>query len=522
MNVHTTAGGWKLFSDGYLARNSKSLPVEGRNEETDESMRDLSVGFKARKEGLELLARYKRSVYGNFYGFEEDLDPIPVSPKEHINSYLFSQISYKTRLNDIGVESKINVSERILEEGANISDMSTVARRFAVVGVDMQEGFYFTEKMKERNVEAETVLSFPKWRSNDIVAGIGGRDVRLPKDNYYNSVENAISSNLSTILASPGYPSFRFREAREPAYWANPTISFIQSGQSRTIGYGYVQDLISLGGDVDLILGTRLDHYSDIGAQWSKRAALVYRANETTVLKLLYGSAFRAPTFTEAYANGHINYRAGVASIKPEETDTYEAIAVYTPNFNHKFSVDFFYSDLKNVIDLEEYYSTIPGYQNYPDRKSKGIEFEYNFRTESAHDLYLNASYINTDYTTPPEEGSVSLNQSMPDISKVMLKGMYIYKPTDSLSFGTTWQYYSRTTQSKLSWITDDGTDTTVAPQHIVDETVTYRFSSSTEMRLSVKNLLDADIRQPSYYYNTAGGIRREGRNFFLSFTKRF
>lgn len=93
MNVHTTAGGWKLFSDGYLARNSKSLPVEGRNEETDESMRDLSVGFKARKEGLELSARYKRSVYGNFYGFEEDLDPIPASPKEHINSYLFSQIS---------------------------------------------------------------------------------------------------------------------------------------------------------------------------------------------------------------------------------------------------------------------------------------------------------------------------------------------------------------------------------------------------------------------------------------------
>lgn len=101
-----------------------------------------------------------------------------------------------------------------------------------------------------------------------------------------------------------------------------------------------------------------------------------------------------------------------------------------------------------------------------------------------------------------------------------MLKALYIYRPADNFSFGTTWQYYSRTTQSKLDWL--DGVDTTVHPQHIVDETVTYRCSPTSEMRFSVKNIFNEDVRLPSYYYNTEGGIRREGRNYLISYDQRF
>jgi len=269
--------------------------------------------------------------------------------------------------------------------------------------------------------------------------------------------------------------------------------------------------------------GGRIDHYSDIGTNVSQRAALVYRADDKMIFKLLYGSAFRAPSFTEAYANGHINYRAGVKDIKPEETDTFEAVAIYSPNFNNKFSLNLFYSKLKNVIDLEEFSSTIAGYQNYPERTSKGIEFEYTFQSKPEHNFYFNASYIDSDYATPPEEDYPDLiSQSMPDISKVMLKAIYIYKPNEKVSLGTTWQYFSRTTQSQIGWILEDGTDTTVHPQHIVDETLTYRFSPSSEIRATIKNIFNEDIREVSYYYNTEGGVQREGRNYLLSYVQRF
>jgi len=254
-NVYTLSDHWKIFADGYIIRNNKSLPVKDRTEETDEAMQDVSVGLKAVNGNFEFLTRYKRSVYGNFYGFEEDLDPIPEHPKEHSNTYFFAQAGYKTNFNDIGIETRVNVSHRELNEGANIDSIGYVATRFSPVGVDMQEGFYFTEELQEQNFEAESIFTLPKIASNEIVAGIGARYVRLPKDNYFNSVENAISDNLADILASPNYPSFRFRESREPAYWVNPTTSFVNADQRRTITYGYVQDLISINPDVDLILG---------------------------------------------------------------------------------------------------------------------------------------------------------------------------------------------------------------------------------------------------------------------------
>ena len=408
-----------------------------------------------------------------------------------------------------------------MDEGANIASIADITGKFAAVGVpNMNEGFFFHEKQQEQNLEAEAILTLPKIKSNDILIGVGARHVEITQDDYYNSVENAIMQNMSTILASSDYMDFRYRrDPKEPAFWANPTTSFLKDGISRTIIYGYLQDLISLTEDVDVILGLRADNYSDFGTKISNRAAVVYRATDETVFKLLYGSAFRAPTFTEAYANGHINYRAGDENLKPEETNTYEAVAIYSPNFYNKFLLNLFYSDLSNVIDLEEYQATIPGYQNYSDRISRGVEFEYSFNAKQGHSLYFNATYVDTDYTIPPEEDSISVNQSMPDISKIMYKAMYIYSPTNKLTLGTTYHYYSATTQTELQWVS---TDSRVKQVHIFDETLTYRFSTSSEARVGIKNIFNADDRQPSYYYNTQGGLQREGRNYFLSYVQKF
>jgi iron complex outermembrane receptor protein len=522
-NVYNISDKWKIFADGYYRKNNKSLGVEGSSVGTDEEMKDFSLGFRAVNGGFEFLARFKQNVSGNFYSFEGELDPIPTSPKEHKNSYFLSQLSYKTNIKDFELETKVGFTHRELDEGANVKGIIKTRNDFAnalVAGLPvMNDGFYFTEKLTEQNYEAEAILTLPEIESNDIVAGVGARYVKITNDDYFNSVENAImtSANPNTLKINN---NFDYNGTKERAFWNNPTTSFIKADQSRTIAYGYVEDLISINKDVDVILGTRVDNYSDFGAQISKRAAIVHRATDNTIFKLLYGSAFRVPTFTEAYANGHINYRAGDKDLKPEETNTYEAVAIYSPDFNNKFSLNIFYSDVSNIIDLEEFAGTPPGYQNMKDRITKGIEFEYFFRTKREHNLYLNATYINAGYTVPADDDSpLEIDQKMPDISNVMLKAMYIYTPINKLSFGTTWQYFSQTTQTELSWISKD---TTVKPTHIFDETVTYRFSSFSEARFSIKNMFNEDVRQPSYYYNTDGGIKREGRNYFLSYLYKF
>ncbi len=517
-NVYTTTDNWNIFASGYYQQNDKKLNVPNYEQKTDETMRDLSLGFKATHGDFEFLTRLKQNTYGNFYSFEGEMDPILTQPKEHKNLYFFAQASYLANFEDYKLETKANFSHRESNIGANIDRIGEMSNRFSVVDVVTEDGFTSQENTGEQNFEFETILTLPEIDSNDILIGTGIRYVKVEQDDYYNSVENAITQNYDTIINHPNLNNFRHNSNKEPAFWLNPTTQLLKDNLSRTIAYGYLQDLISISSATDLILGLRIDDYSDFGAKFSKRVGVVHRANDKTVLKFLYGSAFRAPTFIEAYANGHINLRAGDENLKPEETNTYEAVIIYSPDFNNKLSLNLFYSQLKNVIDLEEYEATIVGYKNYKGRESKGLEFEYSFRTQLEHNFYLNGTYLETDYEIPPEEYSNSEIVSMPDISKLMLKAMYVYTPTNKFSFGTTWHYYSKITPTELEWV-----DTESAPPvHIFDETITYRLSSFSEIRGTVKNLFDVDVYQPSYYYAMDKGIKREGRNYLLNYTYRF
>lgn len=532
-NANAADGDWKIFTDAYYKQNDKHIEqADGFSDngtQTDEAMEDFSIGFKAENKGFEFLSRYKQSTYGNFYGYEEDFDPIGNQEKGRTSSYFSAQLAYKTSLNDYNIETKVGYSRRTLDAEANLGNVSDAAGEFLKVGISMQEGFFYSESSEEQNLEAEAIVTLPEIKSNDILLGVGARRAQMTKDDFYSSIENAITANIDAIIIHPEYinTNFGYDEYEdEPAFWNNPTTKLYKENLTRDIQYAYLQDLISVNDSVDIALGLRLDNYSDFGAKLSKRAAIVYRATDTTIFKLLYGSAFRAPTFTEKYHNGHINFRAGDENIQPEETDTYEMQAIYSPNFYNKFALNIFYSDIYNVIDLDEEASLV-GYQNFDSRTSKGVEFEYNFRTKQEHNFYLNGTYVDTIYTTPKDGTDLERDISMPDISKTMIKAMYIYSPIPQLSFGTTWRYESETSPTGLwngdptSWPRNDGV---VDEQDVLDETITYRLSSHSTLRATVKNLFDTEIKNPSYYSNEnhEGGVLREGRNFFVNYTHTF
>ncbi|MDP3120021.1 MAG: TonB-dependent receptor [Sulfuricurvum sp.] len=513
VNVNTASGEWKLFADGYYTQNDKALRVENTERRTQEAMEDFSVGFKATNGGLEFLTRLKQGSMGNYYSYAGELDPIEQRDQGRTNSYFFSQLSYKTAYDDYKLETKANFSQRTTGIKANILDVATTKAIFSAVGITMDEGYYATVDTVEESFEAEAILTLPKINSHDVLVGVGVRQVNITKDEIYSSVEDTIIKNPAVDYTNLPY----FGASKEAAFWANPTTRLLPENMDRTLGYGYIQDLISIGDDVDLVLGLRADEYSDYGLQLSKRAGLVYRASDTTILKLLYGSAFRVPSLVEGYANGHVSLRAGDSRLKPEETNTYEIVGIYTPNLNHKFSLNLFYSQLKNIIDLEEIDSTPTGYQNMKQRYAKGAEFEYFYRTAREHSFYLNGSYVYAQYTVPSDNGASEIDQSMPDMSNVMLKAMYVYRPTEELSLGTAWRYFSQTKPNKGH---SDSKD--ISEMHILDQTATYRFTPNSEMRLTVKNLFNTEVRMPSYNYVTGGEVVREGRNYFLSYIYNF
>lgn len=512
-NINTSLGEYKISADAYYAQNKKSISG------SDEAKEDLSIGMKIIKGDFTLLSRYKSSHYGNFYARSDGM--YPNNDRGHKDDYFLSSLSYGSSFGGYKLDTELQYSYRESDITAYASnDASLFENIFAAFGREgMSDAFYVRDHQVEQNIEAKATLTLPKISINDIVIGLGARYAYITTNEFYSSLENAIDGD-TTLGENSNFP---FNNQSEPAFWMDPTSSSIFSKTDRTISYINIQDLITLNQKIDIVLGARVDNYSDLGINYSARAGVVYRADDTLILKLLYGSAFRAPTFTERYSKGHIFYRAGDDNLNEESSSTYEAVVIYKPNLYNKLSLNLFYSTLSDVIDLEEYNETYVGYQNMKERSSRGVELEYYFSTNTEHNLYCNATYIDAQYRTPSDPDSPQeIEQSMPDISKFMFKALYTYKLTKMLSFGTLWQYYSKSTQTKLQWVVQSDRETAVRAQSIFDETISYRFSRESQLRFTAKNLFDEEIRVPSYYYREAGGVLREGRTYYLTYKYTF
>ena len=86
----------------------------------------------------------------------------------------------------------------------------------------------------------------------------------------------------------------------------------------------FAQDTLQVTKKLALTVGGRLDDYSDVGSDFSPRAALVFHPGERTTLKALYGQAFRRPNHYESY------YQSPTAkpnpSLSPEDIATTEIV----------------------------------------------------------------------------------------------------------------------------------------------------------------------------------------------------
>ena len=111
----------------------------------------------------------------------------------------------------------------------------------------------------------------------------------------------------------------------------------------RQISAIYLQDEWEISNNLILTAGVRFDHYSDFGNTTNPRLALVWSATDSIDLKLLYASAFRAPSFLEMY---EINNPASVGNpnLKPEKMRTIEAGLVWKLTHNYQLSANLFHN----------------------------------------------------------------------------------------------------------------------------------------------------------------------------------
>lgn len=104
----------------------------------------------------------------------------------------------------------------------------------------------------------------------------------------------------------------------------SPRFDYLDDKRSGRSGGIYVQDEWRLASRWTANLGLRLDRLKDFATIASPRLALIHQAQADTVLKLLYGRAFRPPNAYERfYDDGNFTQKAN-PDLKPERIVTAE------------------------------------------------------------------------------------------------------------------------------------------------------------------------------------------------------
>ena len=206
----------------------------------------------------------------------------------------------------------------------------------------------------------------------------------------------------------------------------------------RNIGSLFVQDRQRIGRWLQLTGGLRLDYYDDVGLAVSPRAAVVATTPIKSSFKLIYGKAFRAPSFLESYdKNNPVDF--GNPALRPEDIHTIEVSA----SQDHRYfyvSANYYHNITLNIIDYappradpQNPYNA-PTFANSDDTTSTdGIEVDLSVKPlqRATHQLFLRGTLSHliraVDAPMPSLFGSFQVNYKvwklMFDLNGVVRQG---------------------------------------------------------------------------------------------------
>jgi outer membrane receptor for ferrienterochelin and colicins len=263
------------------------------------------------------------------------------------------------------------------------------------------------------------------------------------------------------------------------------TDAIYLSDNLRKIYYVSLQDEWQLSNNFNLTAGLRHDDYSDFGSTTNPRIALIWTASDSLVTKIMRGSAFRAPSFMELYAKNN-PVALGSSDLKSEKIDTTELSFNWQAVENLQAILTLFEYSADDMITFEP----IPGgisknARNAFEQQAQGFELELNGNFGS--DLRVQTSYSMHNAMNKLTDSDV------PDTPQSMIKLNLVYRPTANWTISSQAFYIAdrQRRQSDLRNDIDDYTQWNFALQR-------KNLFKGIDLSFSVRNSLDADIREPS------------------------
>lgn len=266
---------------------------------------------------------------------------------------------------------------------------------------------------------------------------------------------------------------------------SNTENVYIQD-QERNISYFSLQDEWKINNDLTLTAGLRYDNFSDFGDTLNPRVALVWQASHNLTTKLLYGSAFRAPSFGELSIINNPATKCN-SNLKAEEIDTYEFVIDYHPTVNSKLIVNVYSYKATDFIAYvaDPAPATTKTAQNSDDQSGQGLEFEFDWQVADSIYWSSSFSYQDTeDAETHTKKPNVPQKQFYTDVRVLV---------TDDLKVSTQINYIMGRKRA-ASDPRGDKTNATFSELDdyaVVNLTTSDQVNNQLNLKLIAKNLLD-------------------------------
>ena len=291
-------------------------------------------------------------------------------------------------------------------------------------------------------------------------------------------------------------------------YNEQPYSLFLDDDRRSSNWAFYAQDEFVIHKRLTLNAGIRWDHFQTFGNTINPRLALIYKPFDNSIVKFIYGSAFRAPNSYELYYNDGGSTAKASSGLEPETIRTYEI--VYEQYWGEHFnsSVSGFHYEIKNLVSLtRDPVDSLLVFKNVEKVETNGLELELNGK-------WTGALEAKAAYTLQKAENSLNhqvLTNSPQHLAKF---GIIVPMITDKLYAGIEEQYTSRRKTLNSNY----------ANGYFVTNFTLFGhpLTKDIDLSLSAYNLFDKRYGDPGSEEHLQDIIQQNGRSFRLKLTYKF
>jgi len=267
----------------------------------------------------------------------------------------------------------------------------------------------------------------------------------------------------------------------------------------------YVQDEWRLHPKLLLNAGLRFDHMTSFGSSWNPRFAAILQPGSATVVKALYGQAFRAPNDYELYYDdGETQVATG--ELRPESIDTYELVLQHQLGRTSTISGSVFQYTIDDLIVLVTHPDgELLTYRNEESARGRGLElqatheFPRGIRSRVSY-AYLDVQNIVMGHRLPNSPGHLVKFHLVAALGGRVTCGAEVLYAADRLTL----------------------TGAEVGQPVIANITLATAAVGRLSLSASVYNVLGAEFATPGSEEHVQDQIRQDGRRVRVEARARF